>query len=298
MNESTEFQPQPRIMEAQFDPLIGAVVENRYEISGIIAQGGMSIIYKARCILSGVDCAIKALSTENSDDGRFIERFKREAQVMISLEHPNIINEYSFGLLPDGRAYMALEFLAGMTLQERLAADGLVHPNECVPWFIEMCDGLDHAHQRDVIHRDIKPSNIFVLGLDDGRNISIKILDFGISRRMSASQDFTQPGQVYGSPPYMSPEQCKALQLDVRSDIYSFGCVMYHCLVGIPPLLGEYSFETMSKHVNELAPGFGNRKTLFGISDKLEAIVLKCLAKEPEARYQSMLELREQLQVV
>ncbi len=283
-------------MDAHLDPLIGAIVENRYVISGIVAQGGMSIIYKAKCLLSGVDCAIKALSSENSEDGRFIERFRREAQVMISLEHPNIINEYSFGQLPDGRAYMALEFLVGITLQEKLGMDGLVAPAECVPWFIEICNGIEHAHERDVIHRDIKPSNIFLVYEKD--KITVKVLDFGISRRMSVSQNFTLPGQVYGSPPYMSPEQCKGLPLDVRSDIYSFGCVMYHCLAGAPPLFGEYSFETMTKQVNELAPPFGNRKNLFGISDYLEAIVLKCLAKEPAARYQTISELRQQLQTV
>lgn len=278
------------------DPLVGAIVEDRYEISGVIAQGGMSIIYKARCVISGIDCAIKAIATENSDDGRFIERFKREAQVMISLEHPNIINEYSFGQLPDGRAYMALEYLDGMTLQERLSMDGLVRAQECVPWFIEMCHGIDHAHERGVVHRDIKPSNIFLV--NTGNQITVKLLDFGISRKMDVSQNFTLPGQVYGSPPYMSPEQCKGLPLDVRSDIYSFGCVMYHCLAGVPPLLGEYSFETMTKQVNEAAPGFGARKNLFGISDHLENIVLVCLAKDPAVRFQSVAELRRQLEAV
>lgn len=281
------------------DALIGTIFADKYEILSLLGEGGMSKVYKARHLLMKRIIAIKLLQESSINDEAARERFQLEAEAASALSHPNVVAVHDFGLTSDGRAFFIMDCLEGITLADLLLEKKELDLQQAFEIFTQACEGLDHAHRRGVIHRDVKPSNLVIVKQDDGSDL-VKLVDFGIAKLLPRPEDgkkikrLTQSGQIFGSPPYMSPEQCSGRPLDARSDIYSLGCLMYETLSGEPPLYGETFVTTAVKHVNE-TPKPLSEKSAQKVPPALEAVVMKCLQKRPAARYESAAELKQAL---
>lgn len=222
----------------------------------------------------------------------------REVEVVSGMSHSNLGQVYGYGQEMEGAPYLVMEFVEGQNLEEILKVAGKLKLTRAIDLFMQICSGLICAHSNGIIHRDLKPSNVIVQSETNGQERAA-IVDFGFARILSDAKDtmrMTQEGEVLGSPAYMSPEQCLGEELDVRSDIYSLGCLMYEVLVGIPPLLGENILGTVAKHIRGTVPSM--RLSDATIPDSIDTIVLKCLDKEPLLRYQSVSHLRADLDKV
>ena len=268
----------------------GQLFAGQYEIISTLGRGGMSVVYKARHRLMDRMVAIKLLQAEN--DPIAVERFKHEAKSSSTLKHPNIISIYDFGIVGK-QSYIVMDCLEGPTLGDVIEKRGPMDPARAVNIFRRACMGLQHAHKHKIVHRDIKPSNLCLVRDDNGRD-NVVIVDFGIAKMMQEghrSLSLTQTGEVFGSPLYMSPEQCMGRPLDVRSDIYSFGCVMYETLTGRPPITGENAYDTMNLHCSKTPAPFKTVNPDLKIDPSIEALVFRCLEKEPDNRYQSITEV-------
>lgn len=281
------------------DPLIGTTFQEKYEITELLGKGGMGAVYKARHVLLDSWVAVKILRPELTDDSVSMQRFQREGKaVKLLKKHPNIMAVNDLGISNDGCPYMIMDYLEGKTLSAVIKAEGQLHPARVVFLFTQACDALTYAHNKGVIHRDIKPSNLMV-EKDESEIEIIKIVDFGIAKLMELNTDspqLTTTGEVFGSPYYMSPEQCSGKPTDARSDIYSLGCVIYECLTGIPPIRGETAIETICKHISDAPLPFAEIRPDLSIPKSLEQAVFKSLEKDPDRRYQKMTDLETDLQ--
>jgi len=281
------------LMELRQD-MIGTTFAKKYQITSILGEGGMSIVYKARHKYMERVVAVKVLHKHLIADAVALQRFQQESQAASSLSHPNIVTVYDFGI-EEGQAFFVMDCLEGPTLQDVLEKQERIAPPEAVSILVQLCDGLEHAHRKGIVHRDLKPSNLVLMPQENGSQL-LKIVDFGIAKLMPSEdgktrQSLTQTGEVFGSPLFMSPEQCMGRAPDLRSDIYSVGCLMYEALSGVPPLMGDTSFETMTKHVNEMPLTFKQANPDLNVPPALEAVVFRCLQKDPEDRYQSAAEI-------
>jgi eukaryotic-like serine/threonine-protein kinase len=216
-----------------------------------------------------------------------------------SLFHPNIIKMYSFGILETGQPYLVFEYIEGMSLGDRIDSSGPMSAEAAADVFGEICSGVAYAHEQGVLHRDLKPSNIMLLSRSDSDE-TVKILDFGIARQISPAgrdaQRLTGKSEIFGSPLYMSPEQCRGEEMDERSDVYSMGCLMYETLSGDVPFIGDNPFATMAQHLNKTPERFD--KVGVDVPKKLEEIVFKALEKRLEDRYQTMAQIGSELRAV
>lgn len=280
------------------DAMIGQVFADQYEILSVLGTGGMSVVYKARHRLMDRVVAIKLLHDDS--DKVAIERFKHEAKASSSLKHQNIISIYDFGIVGT-QAYLVMDCLDGKNLSEVLEEIGHMALDRAAHMFRQTCMGLEHAHKNGILHRDLKPSNLVLIKGDDGSEL-VKIVDFGIAKLLpNATQEqtrLTQTGDIFGSPLYMSPEQCQAKPLDNRSDIYSLGCLMYETLAGVPPLRGDTAYDTMTMHVNQAPLAFNQVVPELNINKSMEALIFRCLEKLPENRYQSISDLLQDLPTI
>ena len=268
---------------------IGAIFEEKFEILSLLGRGGNGVVYKAKHVLLSQLVALKVMNPSSSDAAIAGQRFQREAALLSRLDHPNIVKIHSYGVLPDGRQYMALEYIEGNTLAAILEQDIALSGEHAVSIFEQICHGLEYAHLQGVVHRDIKPANV-ILG-DDGK---AKILDFGIFKDLEVSnQSLTKTGIMLGSANYMSPEQCRRETLDARSDIYSLGCLMYETLVGQPPMQDSSEMAVMSNQIQRIVRDVPAKH---GISENLKKVILKCLEKDSAKRFQSARELSVALQ--
>lgn len=286
------------LINTKQDRLIGETFANRYKILSVVGQGGMSTVYKAQHTYMDRIVAVKLLHPHLVSDPISVQRFQQEAKAAASLCHANIITVFDFGVTEDGLAFLVMDYLEGPSLGDLLDRAGAVPPDEAVDIFRQVLKGLCHAHRKGVVHRDLKPRNL-VLAIDEDGTVQVKIVDFGIAKISpqdgSESQHLTQTGEVFGSPIYMSPEQCSGLSLDLRSDIYSWGCVMFETLTGAPPFLGKNAVETMSMHVNDDPPDFKSISPTAVIPKELQDVVFGCLRKDPKKRFQTAAEVLEAL---
>jgi DNA-binding NarL/FixJ family response regulator/tRNA A-37 threonylcarbamoyl transferase component Bud32 len=283
------------------EQLMGKTFADRYEILAVLGRGAMGIVYKARHKFMNRIVAIKILHPYLLLDVNNIKRFRHEAEAASALEHPNVIRIFDFGLTSSGEAFLVMEFLEGPTLEDELIASERIPVERALDLFIQCCDALEHAHTKGLIHRDLKPSNI-VLTKDQFNHDSVRIVDFGIARFTSKetpsgtpAPNFTQEGVVHGTPAYMSPEQCQAKALDARSDIYSFGCVMYETLSGNTVFQGDHSIDAMYMHVRQEPESLQQLYPELELPAMLDQIILKALAKDPNDRYQTVVDLRRDL---
>ncbi len=266
-----------------------AIINDRYEIGKRIGRGGMAEIFQARDILLDRPIAIKVLFAEFATDPAFVERFRREAQAAANLNHPNIVGVYDWGKV-NNTYYIAMEYVNGRTLADILKQSGKLTPMQVCDVMMEVAAALGSAHQSGVIHRDVKPGNILV-----STTGQVKVADFGIARALGAGveQGLTQTGAVMGTATYFSPEQAQGAFTDQRSDIYSFGVVMYEMLSGVAPFTGENAVAIAYKQVHEQATPINERVN--SVPSGLAAIVKKCMYKSPDDRYTTAEDVRNEL---
>ncbi|MCY1065502.1 serine/threonine-protein kinase [Nannocystis sp. RBIL2] len=274
--------------------VIGTVLENRYRVLEPLGRGGMGDVYLGEDTRLRRRCALKILHAKLAEDRTSVERFLREAQMIASLDHPHIVDIYSFGEEPSGLVFFAMELLQGEDLDARLrrrAAHPFTPHDACV-WAIQIARAVACVHDSGLIHRDLKVSNVFLARRRDGEEIC-KLLDFGIARAEDSSE-LTETGVTLGTPSYMSPEQIRNANLDRRSDIYSFGVVLFKLLTGRVPFTGE-PIQVAMQHCETTPPAPSSVAPAAGISPALDALVLKAMAKKPGDRFQSMQEIGQAL---
>ena len=249
----------------------------------------MAEVFLARDQLLDRPVAVKVLFPEFATDASFVERFRREATAAANLTHPNIVGVYDWGEA-DGTYYIVMEYVDGRTLSEVLGSEGPLHPDRVADVGADVAAALGFAHRNGVVHRDVKPGNVIVTAAG-----LVKVADFGIARAITenADESLTQVGTVMGTAAYFSPEQARGEAVDPRSDIYSLGCVLYELLVGTPPFSGDTPVSVALKHVQESPTP--PRQVNPALPVAIEAIVLKCLAKNPVNRYPSAEDLRADL---
>lgn len=267
---------------------------DQYKLLDLIGQGGMGSVYRAQDLRLQKEVAIKLIRPELATDQTALKRFYQECTALSQLNHPNIVAVYAIHATATGAPYLVMANIRGESLGSAIKKLGKMDAARALSIFSDIGEALQYAHGRGVIHRDLKPNNIL---LDSAG--SAKVVDFGIAKVAGKGTGetvtgLTQMGDMFGTPAYMSPEQCEGEPLDARSDIYSFGCVMYETLNGSPPFSESNPFKLMTKHVNEKAPSL----EAVGISRPLAKIVAKCLEKKPENRYQSVDELMQDITLV
>lgn len=290
-----------RLAPIMQDALIGTVFAEKYEMLSVLGSGGMSIIYKAQHRYMERMVAIKLLHPFLVQDPVMLQRFQYEAKAASNLSHPNIVTVFDFGITDSGRAYLVMDYLEGEDLGEILTRKNFLSEDEFHEILRQTLCGLAHAHSKGVIHRDLKPSNIFLVQHSGG--LQVKLVDFGIAKISDPSHktaagatsnlnsNLTGSGEVFGSPLYMSPEQCMGRSLDVRSDIYSLGCLMYEVLTGRRPLVGLTAMETMQMHLSKKPEPLSKAAPKLIFSKTIERAVMKCLEKKPDHRFSNVGEL-------
>lgn len=268
-------------------------LESRYRILGKLGEGAMGQVYRAVQLETGRPVAIKALARDLVSDPKSLKRLEREAKSLSVLSHTGIVCVYEFDTVTADVPFLVMEFVPGRSLKQILKERQL-KLKETLNLMAQAAKALSHAHVKGIIHRDVKPANMLI----DEARMELKIVDFGIARKASnLTEQLTIEGEVFGSPLYMSPEQCQGNELDARADIYSLGCVLFECLTGRPPFRGISAFDTMTMHLNERPAPLSSMINL-GPYGELDEIVERCLEKNPEKRYQQMSELASALAVL
>lgn len=265
--------------------MIGTIIAGRYELLQKIGEGGMSVVYKAKCNKLNRYDAIKILKSEFLQDKEIVEKFKREATAIASFYYPNIVNVYDVGTEGDIN-YIVMEYVDGKTLKEIITENGVIHYKRAIDISLQISKALECSHNNGVIHRDIKPQNIMIKS--DGM---VKVTDFGIAK-MDSNVTMTNTSKVFGSAQYISPEQAQGKVVDLRTDIYSLGCVMYEMVTGRVPHESDEPIAIAIKHINEnpIEP-----MEIVDIPKSLNDVILKAMSKNVRFRYQSMSELIQDL---
>ena len=271
------------------DSRLGTTIGGHYEILSKIGSGGMSTVYKAKHTLLDRIVAIKFILPKLIHDEQTTKRFQQEAKAASELKHDNVCAVNEFGIHDENQAFLVMEYFEGRSLADLIREEGTIEYDRALLIIKQLCSGLDHAHSKGVIHRDIKPSNIILTKDSDGYD-SIKIVDFGIAKLIRDDQsgpNLTQTGEVFGTPSYMSPEQCHGLKVDNRSDIYAVGCVLYEMVEGHPPFQGDSNMAVLMAHCNDSPEPIS--KTL--PSEAIWEVIQLCLKKDPEDRYNDLEQL-------
>lgn len=292
--EEPEQEPEPDLKAVE------AVLGSRYQVLSLIGRGGMGVVYKVRDRELDKTFAIKMLDASLVSSQLTRKRFQQESKAASQLTHANLCAVYDFGVGESGAPFIVMDYLDGTTLAQILKRDGALDRDRALPMFQQICEGIAHAHSKGVVHRDLKPENIMITH-DNDLDV-VKVVDFGIAQvltdELRATQRLTKTGDLFGSPFYMSPEQCLGNQNDVRSDIYALGCLLYEMLTGAPPLVGENPIRTILKHINEDPIPPSVKKPQANISLDLDYVIMRCLEKQPADRYQSAGDLLTDLQAM
>ncbi len=294
------------------EELVGAVLGERYAILERLSAGGMGVVYKAKHVLLDAEVAVKILLKPQDPDAQY--RFLQEAQLASKIRHPNTVYISDFGLLPDGRSYIVMEFLRGPTLSEAISR-GPISPLRACQIGLQIARGLQAVHDKGIIHRDLKPDNIFLIA-QDGQQDFVKIVDFGIATHAAGptinvridgldpnspeaqralQQRHTLPGTVLGTPHYMSPEQALGDDVDPRADQYALGCILFEMLTGTVPFDDDDAAALMFKHAYRPPPRMRDRQAGLVLPEALEKIVTRTMAKKRDERFPAMRDLEQAL---
>jgi serine/threonine protein kinase len=277
---------------------VGEVVGSQFRILRKLGEGGMGAVYLAEQMEMDRKVVVKVLHPElTAMNPSAIERFRREAKAVAQLNHPNIVQVFVFGHADNGQLYLAMEYIEGRDLAHELKRGPLPEPR-ALKILDQSCAALVEAHAAGIVHRDLKPENI-MLADRHGNPDYVKVLDFGIAKlHEQAGSDtpkLTQAGTVFGTPRYMSPEQVKGEKIDARSDIYALGVILYETLCGRHPFEANNTIEYLVKHVNEPVPVPSSEFADVRISPRVEQLLLTCLEKSPEDRFQSVADLQREI---
>ena len=281
------------------DPLIGTTVDGRYVVQSTLGVGGMGAVYRAHQKTMNRAIALKVLKRELSNDPQIVKRFLREVQAVSVLRHPNTIIVYDFGQTPENLLYIAMEYLEGTPLADRLKEVGALPVRQSLEIIGQVCGALTEAHGKGIIHRDLKPDNIFLANM--GGTDVVKVLDFGIAKLDNSDQQtqLTRAGLTVGTPPYMSPEQAEGrLDITTQSDIYSLGCILFECLTGRPPFIGDSPVKVLMDHCTAEVPALQVANPTVQVPPQVEAIVMAMLQKDATRRPPSASALAEHLQAL
>ena len=272
-------------------PAVGEVVAGKYRLDRVLGRGGMGLVMAATHVQLQQRVALKFLRADMLDNPQVVLRFTREAQAAARIQGPHVARVLDVGELPSGAPYMVMEYLDGDDLERTLRRRGALPPSEAVDLLLEGAEAVAEAHALGIVHRDLKPANLFLARYPGGRQI-VKVLDFGISKvqEPAGTPGLTQPASMFGSPPYMAPEQVRsARSADARSDIWSLGAVLYEVLTQSLPFPAEsYQAQFAAILLNDPAPPRTLRPE---IPPGLEAVILRCLHKDPAQRFQEVASL-------
>lgn len=287
--------------QARRDPFLGKVISDRYRVLSLIGSGGWGRVYEVEHTLLNHRLAMKVLHTSHTLDDDKIVRFRREAQALVALDHPNVARVVDFTVSEDGHFFLMMELLKGSSLSAELA-DGKLPPEDGLRIVQQVCEGLAAAHEKGIVHRDVKPDNIWI-SRDEQGNPRVRVIDFGLARmqgdNQSPSMNLTATGETIGTPAYMSPEQCRGRPADGRSDVYSVGCVLYEVLTGQQAFSADNVLDTMVLHVEGIVePLIKANPALKEWGASLQNVVDKALAVELKDRYQSVQELAEDIETL
>ena len=274
----------PRLIEKEAGPLEAGQKVGEFEVGKLLAVGGMGVVYSAIHPVIGKRAAIKVLHPRLCDDEEAIDRFLTEARSVNRIGHPNIVDVFDFGQLSDGRSYMAMEWLAGESLAQRLVR-GPLSLEDALAILDQTADALEAAHEKGIVHRDLKPDNIFLVPMRDGRT-HVKLLDFGIAKLVevpgTVPLQSTRPGSIMGTPGYLSPEQARGMDVDGRTDVYALGCVAFEVLTGQTPFTCDNIADMIVAHLEQLPPHVRAFEPM--VPRALDDLVLRMLEKDPTRR--------------
>jgi serine/threonine-protein kinase len=277
------------------DPLIGVVVADRYRIKEPIGRGGMGVVYRVEHARIGKLMALKLLTGELTRDPQQVARFKREAQLVSRLSHPNTVQVFDFGA-SDGLVYLAMEYLKGEDLGHLIRRVGPLGVERTLRIVIQVCSSLSEAHDKGMVHRDLKPENIIVMQGTEEDDL-IKVLDFGLAKLRESNElsEVTSRGAIVGTPYYMSPEQIRGDDVGPESDVYSLGALTYACLTGTVVFDANTPMGVLTKHLTELPESPSQRFPALNIPPSVSQVVMRALEKDPKKRLPSVTELQHSL---
>jgi serine/threonine protein kinase len=281
---------------AKRDPYVGRIINGRYQILKKLGEGGMGTVYLAEQISMARKVALKVLQGNYANDEEFISRFRREARLAASLNHPYIVTVYDFDQAEDGSLFIAMEYVDGMSLTEVIRRHSPLDIGRAVGLGAQIAEGLDAAHRTGVIHRDIKPDNIMVVGDEDLEKV--KLMDFGIARLRDAgaTSQLTRAGVIMGTPAYMAPEQAEGTEASERTDIYALGIVLYELLSGSVPFRASTPGAVLLKQIREVPQPLRDLRR--EIPFTVENVVMQALQKDPANRQRNMREVAQALKQV
>lgn len=273
------------------------IIDEKYRVIDTLGVGGMGIVYRVEQLSLNSERALKTIHTDKLSEAVW-QRFQREAKAACRLDHSNLVKVLDFGLLEKITPYYVMEIIQGQTLSARIKIKGALSLDQCLTVFIPTAFALAYAHEKKIIHRDMKPANIMISEDCNGKISEIKVLDFGIAKLISdenLTNALTKPGEVIGSPHFMSPEQSWGGKVDARSDIYSLGCSMFEALTGVPPFIAKNAVQVIMLHQTSPPPTLAQIAPNQEFGESIEQVVRVMLAKDPDHRYQSMDELAQDL---
>jgi len=265
---------------------VGKVLDGKYRLDAFLSQGGMGAVYRATHVMLNKKVAVKLINPELVTSADIVRRFQREARAATALSHPNIVSVYDLGQTTEGTLYIAMEFVDGPSLKSVIESGGPVPAMRTLTLARQLAGALSLAHRQGIIHRDLKPHNVMLARSHDGQEVA-KLVDFGIAKTFDEGTQLTVSGFSPGTPQYMAPEQAEGRAVDARSDLYSFGVILYEMLTGEVPFNATSTASVLIKHINEapMPPSVKNPRV--AIAPEVEAIVLRCMAKDPAERFQT-----------
>ena len=282
------------------DPLVGRTIEGRYHLERVLGRGGMGTVYAARLTTIGKAVAVKVLRPVEDDGGQALGRFEREARSASKLGEPHIVDIFDFGRTEDGLAFLVMELLEGEDLADVLARETQLPYRRAVSVVMQCCQALGAAHANGIVHRDLKPENVFLAKRAEQADF-VKLVDFGLAKISDTEQEgesgrkLTKTGMIFGTPQYMSPEQCLGRPTDHRADVYAVGVILYELLTGQVPFDGDTFMGVLNQHICDPPPPMREMNPRVSIPPDLEAVVYRCMDKQAGQRPQSMRELADEL---